>query len=322
MAATISRRQWLQGIGAALLLGVLVAGGLRSGGDVVERGVPMPAVAATPSEATFTVVTYNVQARPWMDDAQEKLPKISPLLAGFDIVANQECFHQRALLWESAKYPNRAYFGNLAHPFKLVNSGLSLMGRLPMGEVVMEHYAKQGEWQNRISSKGVVMARFAVAGWTVDVYNTHMEAGGLPAAQPARMAQALQMVDMVKRYSPPAHGFIVTGDFNMMPLRKDKTPEQYSPGHFDSIEDLHGRTAAFQAMIEGLGARDASDELFGPVHDDIERFLFRAPEGAVMTPLSLRQDTTNFVRADGSRLSDGNPYIAEFRIAPAATPMP
>lgn len=291
----------------------------RMGGDVVEVELPVTSspksAAAEPFE--FSVVTYNVQSRPWLDDTVEKLPKISPLLAGYDVVTIQECFENHAMLWASSGYPNRAYFGSLMHPFKLANSGLSTLSRLPMDKAEMEHYRRHGEWQNRVASKGILMTRLKAGAWTLDVYNTHMEAGGKPEAQPARMDQARQVVEFVTRNSPPEHAVIVCGDFNMMPLRADRGSAEYSPKHFDSEEDWQGRTSAFQVMFEGLGLRDASDELFGPTREDIERFLFRAPAGAELTPLSLEQDHQRFRREDGSALSDGSPYIARFQLSKA-----
>jgi endonuclease/exonuclease/phosphatase family metal-dependent hydrolase len=291
---------------------------LRWGQDDIVLGLPPGDSGGEKTATEFTLLSYNVQARPWLDDAGEKLPKIAPLLDGYDVVALQECFQQHRLVWAGTSHPNKVHFGRLAHPFKLAGPGLALLSRLPVGAVVTEHFTRNGELQNRVASKGIALVRVHAGGWVVDVYNTHMEAGGRPEAQPARMAQALQVVDFVTRHSPPAHGVVLCGDFNMMPLRPEKAPEDYRPGHFDNLEDLAGRTAAFQAMFEGLGLRDASDELFGPTRDDIERFLFRAPEGGVMTPLSLEQDTNRFRRADGSSLSDGSPYIARFRLAPAA----
>lgn len=288
----------------------------RWGHDDIVLGLPHTDGDTARVTTAFSIITYNVQCRPWLDDAREKLPKIAPLLRDYDIVALQECFQQHHLLWAGTPHPNKVRFGRLAHPFKLADSGLALLSRLPVGAVATEHFSRQGELQNRVASKGIALMRVHTGGWTIDVYNTHMEAGGRPEAQPARMAQALQVVDFVTRHSPPAHAVILCGDFNMMPLRPEKRPEEYSPGHFDSVDDLRGRTAAFQAMFEGLGLRDASDELFGPTRDDIERFLFRAPEGARMTAITLDQDTTRFRREDGSHLSDGSPYIARFEIAP------
>lgn len=312
----------LKRISLATLSTVVVLAGVialvRSGGDVVSRDLPKssgnsPAPAA-PFE--FQALIYNVQARPWLDDAKEKLPKISPLLNGHDIVGIEECFQQYELLWGQAEYPNKAYFGSLSYPWKLANSGLSVLSKLPMGDVEMEHYRKQGEFQNRIASKGILLTRLDAGGFPLDFYLTHMEAGDRPEAQVARMAQAKQVVEFVTKHSPKEHAVLLAGDFNMMPLRPSKAPKDYSPAHFSDEADLAGRTAAFQVMFEGLGLRDASDELFGPVRDDIERFLFRAPAGGKMEALSLGQDHEHFKRPNGSSLSDGSPYIVRFRIGP------
>jgi endonuclease/exonuclease/phosphatase family metal-dependent hydrolase len=300
------------------VLGVLLAGMvyLRSGGNVVVRGLPMGETSAPSAPFEFRVFMYNVQARPYFDDVKEKLPKISPLLNGFDIVGIEECFKEHELLWAGANYPNKVHFGSLVRPWKITNSGLATLTRLPMGEVLFDHYPHNlGELQNRVASKGIMLARLDAGGYPLDFYLTHMEAGGLPEAQVSRMAQAKQVVEFVTRNSPPEHAVLLCGDFNMMPLRKEKSPKEYSPGHFDSEADLHGRTAAFMVMYEGLGLRDASDELFGPTKDDIERYLFRAPKGVTMTALSLEADSTTFRREDGSSLSDGSPFIARFRLS-------
>lgn len=296
------------------LITVAVVMGVRRGGDVVQRGLQMSTAAAKPAGPfEFSILEYNVQARPWLDDAQEKLPKISPLLNGYDVVGIEECFQKHHLLWGQAQYPNKVYFGSLYRPWKLANSGLSLMTKLPLGEVEMEHYRDNGEFQNRVASKGILLARVDAGGWPIDLYLTHMEAGDRPEAQVARMGQAKQVVEFVTRHSPPEHGVVLFGDFNMMPLRAEKKPEEYSPHHFSDEADLLGRTAAFGVMRDELKLRDASDELFGPVKDDIERYLFRAPAGARMEAVSL-ENSGEFHRADGTQLSDGSPFIARFRL--------
>jgi hypothetical protein len=94
-----------------------------------------------------------------LDDAAGKLPRISPLLNGYDVVAVQECFQRHDLLWSKAEFPNKVYFGRLAAPWKLANSGLSILTRLPMGETLMEHYRDVGELQNLVASKGVLLVR-------------------------------------------------------------------------------------------------------------------------------------------------------------------
>ncbi len=117
-----------------------------------------------------------------LDHPEEKFPKISPLLNAYDVVLIQECFVRHDLLWAQANFPNKAYFGRPA-PGKGVNSGLSVLTRLPMGEVINEHYRDAGELQDRIASKGILLVRMQVGGMPLDVYDTHMEAGNTSAAQ-------------------------------------------------------------------------------------------------------------------------------------------
>ena len=70
---------------------------------------------------------------PLAGSSRGKFPKISPLLNAYDVVLIQECFVRHDLLSAQANFPNKAYFGRPA-PGKGVNSGLSVLTRLPMGK--------------------------------------------------------------------------------------------------------------------------------------------------------------------------------------------
>ena len=286
----------------------------RSGGDRVQIALPIdPEAGVGPAE--FSVATYNVQARPWFDDAAEKLPQIAPKLGAFDIACVQECFQRSHLLLDQAPFKNFAYFGGLMKPWKLANSGLATLTNLPMGEATMAHYRAHGEFQNRVASKGILLTRLQVGGLPLDVYNTHMEAGDRSEAQTARHAQAREVIAFVQQHSPPDRALILTGDFNMSPTRPGKVFDPNRRGHYSTEEDMKSRNAAFDTLQEGLGLRDAHDTLLGPVSDDIERFLFRDGAAARLVPLEIRSDPS-FTRSDGSALSDGAPHVARFRIIP------
>jgi endonuclease/exonuclease/phosphatase family metal-dependent hydrolase len=290
------------------------AEGMRE--NVVVRGLPAEKAPAAAKPAEFTIASYNVQARPGLDRPEEKLPLISPLLNRFDVVLIQECFTRHDLLWAGNDFPNRAYFGRLAGEDRLVGSGLSIMNRLPMGEVEMVHFRDVGEFQNRLASKGVLMARLIVAGVSVDVYTTHMEAGASKEAHTAQMGQARQMIEIINRHSPPEHAVILMGDFNIGPRREGKPWRADSPGHYFSEEDMLARTAAFEVMRSGLSLRDAADEIHGPKDEGIERLLFREGTRCRIEPLSCEVDAKNFRRADGNRLSDGSPLVVRLRVTP------
>lgn len=308
-------RKAIRWSGVVLAIAVCGLAGLlvfRRGVDIVVRenaGCPTEPTTQT----TFRIVSFNVQARPFLDDAAEKLPQIAERLVGYDIVAIQECFQRPELLFGNRTFPGRIHFGRLESPWRVTGSGLGILSKFLVDDVAMEHFRDVGELQNQLASKGMVMARMYIGNHAVDVYNTHMEAGSKPSAQVARRGQAAQLVEFVRTHSPAANAVIVTGDFNMSPLREGMTGKDYRSGHFDSEEDFWARTSAYQIMADGLGFRDAHDELFGPTGNDIERFLFRDGARCHLRPLYCYR-APGFERADGTALSDGAPLVVQFRL--------
>ncbi|HOH30469.1 MAG TPA: hypothetical protein PLC40_12400, partial [Candidatus Hydrogenedentes bacterium] len=82
-------------IAAVLAVILLTAGGLWLRMGAIEVSVDETALQALPATvgaAEFTILTYNVQARPWFDETEEKFGRMSPLMNRFDICAFQECF--------------------------------------------------------------------------------------------------------------------------------------------------------------------------------------------------------------------------------------
>ena len=322
-----------------VVLGTLIILVLAAGVMLLMRGTGFDSVWYTDDAdafrreslpVEFTVATYNVQGRPLMDDTKGKFPEIGRRLEPFDIVGIQECFVDYDKLFEAADFPAMVYHGTLRSRFKLVGSGLANMGRFPL--LVAEdmeysyesmHFTTKGEPQNRPASKGILLTRFDIGGHTLDVYNTHMEAGGSEEAAKARLQQVDELVAFVAANSPRAHSVIFMGDFNMRPLRDHHGPEE---------ED--SKFVGFQRMVNGLGEefRDASDEIHGipgPTNDenhdapwrrrpggaeDIDRILFRAGEGVSLEPLTWHKHIEDFRGDDGDLLSDHDPVSVRFRL--------
>lgn len=298
-------RRWVR-----VLLAVLVALGgwiwWRMGGVRVE--VDESILAAMPLAhlpVEFTVLTYNVQGRPWFDDTRHKFPRISPLLNQFDLVGIQECFKDHGRLWSDADHPVKIYHSRLKHPGKIVGSGLGLLGKYPLVETAAINFDALGEFQNKPASKGVLMARFDVAGAIVDLYTTHIEAGKSPEALQAKIGQGEEITAFVRAQSPLEHTVIFTGDFNMRPSRgpEDKEENKDNP-----------RVWVFDKMVEDLDLRDASDEINGPVGTEIDRILFRPGTGHTLEVLSWQKDDPVFYDEAGEPLSDHDPVFARFRL--------
>lgn len=295
---------------AFLLLILLGAIGLwsRTWGNVevlVDESAFQPSPAAR-DNAEFTILTYNVQARPWFDDSQHKFKYMSPLLNRFDICAFQECFKDHRRLWEAATHPVKIYHTALKHPFEVVPSGLSILGRFPLVEADGHSFKAEGDPQNWPASKGVLLACFNVYGMPLDVYTTHIAAGRKAASMKAKFEQGDEIVQFIREKSPADHSIILLGDFNMRPSRgpEDKEENKDNP-----------KVTGFDRLRDTLELRDASDEINGPTGIEIDRVLFRPGIGYAMRPLSWQHDDPAFYDPAGKPLSDHEPVFVRFQLA-------
>jgi endonuclease/exonuclease/phosphatase family metal-dependent hydrolase len=302
----------------AAILGL--SGMARQGRDsLVHDHVAVDSRDTEGGTVEFTVMTYNVQGRPVLDDTESKFRVISPLLNRSDIVGVQECFQDHGLLWEQATHRTKFHHGTLKTPFRIVGSGLSTMARFPLLDLRTEFFASASELQNRLASKGMLLTRFDVRGVILDVYNAHLDAGSSLAAQQSRDRQGRQLVDFVRRHSPPEHAVIFLGDFNMSPSRKRRQWSDYEPLRYVSKRDMQARTSVFDRLVRDLAMKDASDEIHGPTLDDVDRVLFRSGVGQSLEPLSCERATRKFVDPHGRPLSDHVPVVARMRLTPGAS---
>ncbi len=316
----MTRRKIFKRLGVSLLVCLIVLAAVawwRMGGVVVEVGEEGFNKPGDPASVEFSVVTYNVQARPWFDDSNYKFTHISPLLNPFDLVSIQECFKDYERLWDGTTHPVRIYHSRLKSPWKVVGSGLGILGRFPLEGVEAENFEIVGDRQNWPASKGLLLARFRVGGMPLDFYATHMEAGKKADAMWSRREQAEQLVRFVRRHSPPGHAVIFAGDFNMRPVREDKgeTPlEGYRAGAETLVFDAMTREQVFDAVRMELALKSAVEELAGPVYNGVDHVLYRSGDGLRLTALDYRHDDPAFYGADGKPLSDHEPLIVQFRL--------
>lgn len=264
-------------------------------------------------EFDFKILTYNVQARPFLDDTTRKLPAISPLLNEYDIAGVQELFENYHLLLSQTTHGYWYYFDDVREG-SAIGSGLLSLSSFPIVETNAEHYELSAE-VDVIASKGVLMIRIDLGGeGFLDVYNTHMQAGASDEAQEARASQAAQLIDFIKKNSSQKNAIILHGDFNMGPHREGKTWLEYDPNHYSSEQDMLIRTQIFDTIPKELELQDLSDELFGPTKDHIDRIMFRSGEYIVLEPISWEEHDSRFVFPDGEPLSDSTPVVGTFHV--------
>lgn len=302
---------------AIVLLVLVLFAWWRMGSVIVEvdKGALSP-VPVQPESIDFSVIAYNVQARPVFDKSGAKFDAMSPLLNSYDIVAIQECFKKHNDLWEGTTHPVRIYHNTLRHPFKLVNSGLSILGRFPLDGVESIHFSVDGDGQNWPANKGLLMARFRAGGMPLDVYTTHFAAGRKERSRRDKPIQTREAIEFIQKHSPPEHAVIFLGDFNMKTLPEE---QRMSAAEIETAKkDLSGldREQCFQVLKAALGLTDVMDELHDEIISIPDHILYRSGTKARLTPTRFQFDDEKFYFENREPLSDHKPLIAEFRLSP------
>lgn len=282
-------------------LGPRGAGGVALAVLAVASMVPSGARPRA-DEGRLTVLSYNVHGLPPFITGDETLARqaaIAPLLEPFDLVGLQEDFMDEghALLAAAASSRVRLRFADLAAQDRFYGSGLTLLSRHPVVFQRAEHY---GTFHGRLSagsdglaSKGFQLVRIELApGVELDVYNSHLDAGGAEGDQAARAEQVAQLTRaMLERSAGRAVVFL--GDTNLGAAR-GRDPE--------TLARWLGATGLSCACA---CARDACC-------GRIDRVLVRGGAGVALSVESWGV-APGFVDAQGRQLSDHEPILAELR---------
>lgn len=259
----------------------------------------------------FSILTYNVQMRPVLDQNDYKATRISPKLNFFDIATIQESFAKKSRLMKDALHPEQRHFTDKRHCFSFVDSGLSTLSKFPVIFEAKEIYHSYAGFSDSLASKGILLTRLLIDGLILDLYTTHMQAGYTDSENRARREQAKQVIEFVNRHSPREHSVLIVGDFNMSPKRPDRKFEDFKPQHYSHERDMIQRTDSFQLMLEGLELTDVQDLLEPKKVDEIERMVFRAGCNHEFRPEKVYR-APQFIDEHGAPLSDGLPLGAEF----------
>jgi endonuclease/exonuclease/phosphatase family metal-dependent hydrolase len=219
-----------------------LAAGLALACSATTTPQAAPGAQAAPGSVTFDLLSYNIRNLPGTGfDARRA--DVLAMLPDFDLVLLQEDF-EPAPLGRSAFAPERTARGpqavfrwyHLLAPFARAaghpvpyDSGLSAMAPGPtirsMQTITRHAYADChgliGASLDCWATKGLLGLRVELAnGATVDVYTTHLDAGGHAASAQARRRQLEAMVRQIRRFSA-GRAVILAGDFNAPPRRPD-----------------------------------------------------------------------------------------------------
>ncbi len=263
----------------------------------------LPAAGAGPwaDEGRLTLLTYNVHGLPSFvtgDDTLARQAAIAPLLEAFDVVGLQEDFMDEGhalLAGASSRAPLR--FAALAADDRFYGSGLTVLSRVAVVHERAEHYetyhGRLAAGSDGLASKGFQLARVALApGVEVDVYNSHLDAGGAEGDQAARAEQVAHLTRAMRERSV-GRAVVFLGDTNLGAAR-GRDPETLA-----RWLSATGLACACLAARETCCGR-------------IDRVLVRGGAG-VDLEVTAWGVAPGFVDAQGRPLSDHEPLRVEVR---------
>lgn len=175
----------------------------------------------TESEGVLRVLTYNVHGFPpeiTGDDTAARMTAIGPLLGGYDLIGLQEDwldeYHQ--LLDQAVSHPTRARFSEPNDA--AYGPGLAVFAELDETSSDGTYFTVCNgvleDANDCLASKGFQRVSVRASAADVDVYNTHLDAGGSDADQAARDVQVDAILEAIAQRSAE-RPVVLLGDLNL-----------------------------------------------------------------------------------------------------------
>lgn len=274
----------------AWFLGVLFG----CGGKQIDSGV----AAVPPSDGELTVLSYNVHGLPEAitgDDTSGRMIDIAPRLGGWDIVGLQEDWDasNHANLIAEVDHETRLWFDEAIEE-RFYGSGLGLLARYPVVDHRHVHYSTCSGTvdgaSDCLASKGFQAVRLDLGGGTIDVYNTHFEAGGGVDDNAARAVQVEEVLESLRGWSD-GEAVVFMGDFNL---------------RWSDPEDV----PLLEQLAEEGGLLDSCESVGCEETDHIDRVFFKNGEKIAIDAISWRNFSSDFLDSNGVDLSDHPPISA------------
>ena len=286
------------------------AGGSAADGDaatassqdsLAAQDGDLPSEDAPPAFGTFVALTYNVHGLPEFvtgDETGSRMQQIAPMLDGFDILGLQEDFDTRwhAVLDEAASHEARQWFGDVPQG-RFYGSGLFLLSIFKETHYAATRYdtchGTSTGASDCLAAKGFQLMRVDLGGGAeVDVYNSHLEAGGGADDAASRARHVEQLIESMTKASA-GRAILFLGDTNLH-------------AHKDADALL------LERWIETVGLKDACEEVGCPEPGRIDRVLYRDSAGLDLEATGWAVEE-RFVDGEGQPLSDHEAISASFR---------
>ncbi len=240
------------------------------------------------------VLTYNVHGLPsgiTGDDTSARIAGIAPLLPPYDLLGLQEAWigDDREVLTAECEHAVEESFDAPLDAGRAFGAGLITLGPAPVSLVHEQYYTRcHGTLDGAsdcLASKGFQLLRFELGAGSLDVYNTHFEAGSGEEDIAARESNVSELLAAMETHSGD-RAVLLMGDTNL------------------SGEDATDAPAL--AALFDAGLADACDLVGCPEPGRIDRFLLRDGNDVRLTPREWAVPP-EFVDAKGVPLSDHDP---------------
>jgi endonuclease/exonuclease/phosphatase family metal-dependent hydrolase len=288
----------------ALSATILLTATACTSGKTVDSGNTLVDSGHTNAPATsgdLTVLTYNVHGLPAAitgDDTPARMVDIGPKIADWDIVGIQEDFdsdnHQT--LMDGAQPVDHRWFDDTLEG-RFYGSGLSVLATPAIIDHQHTHFSAchgiTDASSDCLASKGFQAVRLAVGETSIDVYNTHLEAGGGEEDNAARQIHVDEILASLSGWSA-GQAVIFTGDFNLRPSDAADGP-------------------LIAQLVNEAGLTQACTALDCPEADHIDKILFRSSDEIALTATSWANNASDFQSESGTDLSDHPPLSATIR---------
>ena len=258
---------------------------------------------------TVSVMSWNVFLRPAIlkDGQMDRVDSISTYLkkSDHDILVLQEVFHRKArkkLISElQEKYPYATMRGPSS--FWGVSSGVLILSRFPIEKTNFIAFRK-ATGSDALAKKGVMKANIRIGNELVQVYGTHLQAGGGEKRHKIRQRQ-LNVIRRFMAHEEDSTIQILAGDFNI----QNPSPYFDSISHKLEVElpELSGTYTATsnfgdQDLFETTGNARWIDFIFIRKH---------RKSAVIKTEID---EPRMHLESDRKRLSDHNPIISKIEI--------
>lgn len=263
--------------------------------------VGCPPEAPEPRTGSFVLLTYNVHGLPsgvTGDDTLARMPPIGERVAGYDLVVFQEDFLDEGhdLLFAELDQTTQVRFSEPL-PDRPTGSGLATAANYPSpGSFTRWYSTCNGTLDSSsdcLASKGVLGVRVELAeGLELDVWNTHLEAGGSDEDGSSRLAQAGEAAEAIADFSGE-RAAVFGGDFNIHP---DERPVDIE------VEDT---------LVVEAGLTDACRASNCPEPRRIDRVFFRSGPSLLLQPVAW-EVAPGYEDEAGVPLSDHDPILVTF----------